>query len=47
MVMGSEGTIGIITSATIKLRPLPEVVEYDSILFHDFMSGTDFMYEVS
>lgn len=45
--LGSEGTLGIITSAVIKLKPVAEVVEYDSILFHDFLSGTDFMYEVA
>lgn len=36
MILGSEGTLGIITSAVIKLRALPEKIVYDSILFHDF-----------
>lgn len=46
-ILGSEGTFGIITSAVIKLRNLPEKVVYDSILFHDFDAGTNFMYDVS
>ena len=46
-ILGSEGTIGIITEAVIKIRLLPQVVKYDSIIFYDFESGTDFMYEVS
>ncbi|KRX00983.1 FAD-linked oxidase-like, C-terminal [Pseudocohnilembus persalinus] len=46
-ILGSEGTLGIITQATLKLRTIPECVEYDSIIFHDFVSGCDFMYEVA
>ncbi len=45
-VLGSEGTLGIITEAVIKIRLIPECVEYDSIIFHDFDLGTEFMYEV-
>lgn len=28
LVMGSEGILGIITEAVIKIRPLPKVVKY-------------------
>jgi alkyldihydroxyacetonephosphate synthase len=40
---GSEGTLGVITRAVVKLTPLPEAQIYDSILFPDFASGVEFM----
>ena len=36
MIMGSEGNLGIITEAVIRVRPLPETRIYDSILFYDW-----------
>ena len=47
IIMGSEGNFGIITEAVLRVRPLPEVRIYDSILFYDFEQGIKFMYEVS
>jgi alkyldihydroxyacetonephosphate synthase len=47
MIMGSEGNFGIITEAVVRVRPIPEIKIYDSILFHDFEEGIKFMYEVS
>ena len=44
--MGSEGIFGIITEAVVKIRPLPEAKEYESIIFHDYSIGIKFMYEV-
>lgn len=46
-IIGSEGTIGLITDVVVKLREIPEVVEYDSILFHTYDEGIEFMYEVA
>jgi len=46
-LFGSEGRLGIITSAVVKIFPLPEVQRYGSILFYDFASGVDFMYELA
>lgn len=46
-ILGSEGIFGIITEAVIKVKPTPANVIYDSIIFHDFESGTQFMYEVA
>lgn len=45
--MGSEGNYGVITEVVIKVKPLPEVRIFDSILFHDWESGIKFMHEVS
>ena len=45
-VLGSEGCLGIITSATVKIFPLPEARMYGSIVFPDFESGTRFLYEL-
>jgi alkyldihydroxyacetonephosphate synthase len=46
-MFGSEGNLGIITSAVVKLFPLPEVQHYDSLLFKDFSSGVAFMYDLA
>lgn len=45
-LFGSEGSLGIITGAVVKLFPLPEVQRYGSILFPDFETGVQFMYEL-
>ena len=46
-MLGSEGTLGIVTSAAVKLFPLPEVQRYGSILFPSFAAGIAFMYELT
>jgi alkyldihydroxyacetonephosphate synthase len=46
-MFGSEGTLGIITSAIVKLFTLPEVQEYGSVLFPTFENGFQFMYELA
>jgi alkyldihydroxyacetonephosphate synthase len=46
-MFGSEGKLGIITSAVVKLFPLPESQVYDSLLFKDFSSGCAFMYDLA
>ena len=47
IVMGSEGNIGIITEAVMRIRPLPKVKIYESLIFHNFEIGIKFMQAVS
>ncbi|MCP3978263.1 MAG: FAD-binding oxidoreductase [bacterium] len=45
-VLGSEGNIGIITGAVVKLFPLPEVQRYGSVVFPSFEEGVAFLYDL-
>src|SRR6478736_6101947 len=47
LMFGSEGTLGIVTSAVVKIFPLPEVQEYGSVLFPTFEDGFQFMYDLA
>jgi alkyldihydroxyacetonephosphate synthase len=46
-MIGSEGSLGIITSAVVKLFPLPEEQRYGSIIFKTFEDGLAFMYDLA
>jgi len=47
LMFGSEGKLGIVTSAVVKLFPLPEVQNYGSVLFPTFEDGISFMYDLT
>ncbi|MGE0489569.1 MAG: FAD-binding oxidoreductase [Vulcanimicrobiota bacterium] len=44
---GSEGNLGLITSAVIRIHPKPEVTRYASLVFPTFKAGTDFLFALS
>ena len=46
MILGSEGTLGVVTEVIFKVRPLPRVVKYGSVVFPNFASGVNAMREV-
>jgi len=39
LLIGSEGTYGLITEATMRIHPLPTVQDYRGILFHNLEDG--------
>lgn len=46
-LFGSEGTLGIVTSAIVKVFPLPERVEHDALIFPSFEAGVAFLHDLS
>jgi alkyldihydroxyacetonephosphate synthase len=47
VAFGSEGNLGIITRAVIRIHKLPDVKRYASYVFSDFRTGTAFLYDLS
>uniref|UniRef100_A0A3B3VEE6 Alkylglycerone-phosphate synthase n=1 Tax=Poecilia latipinna TaxID=48699 RepID=A0A3B3VEE6_9TELE len=46
-ILGSEGTLGVVTEVTIKIRPMPEYQKYGSVVFPNFEQGVACLREVA
>ncbi|MFY0600524.1 MAG: FAD-binding oxidoreductase [Cyclobacteriaceae bacterium] len=46
-LFGSEGNLGLITKAVVKIHKKPEVTQYESLIFKDFTTGIAFIKELS
>lgn len=46
-IMGSEGTLGVVTEVTLKIRPLPPCRKYGSIVFPEFVNGVNCLREIA
>lgn len=47
IILGSEGTLGVVTEVLVKIRPLPPVKRYGSLVFPDFGSGVKCLREIA
>ncbi len=47
LLFGSEGNLGVITTATVKIHKLVEKQKYASIIFKDMDTGTNFLRDIS
>lgn len=47
LCFGSEGNLGLITKAIIRIRPLPDVQKYSSLIFPNFNQGVAFLRQLS
>uniref|UniRef100_W5MJ60 Alkylglycerone-phosphate synthase n=2 Tax=Lepisosteus oculatus TaxID=7918 RepID=W5MJ60_LEPOC len=46
-ILGSEGTLGVVTEVTMKIRPVPEYQKYGSVVFPNFEQGVACLREVA
>ncbi|MDD3718059.1 MAG: FAD-binding oxidoreductase [Actinomycetota bacterium] len=44
--IGSEGILGVITEATMRIRPMPEVFDYRGLIFRNFAAGVSAIREM-
>jgi alkyldihydroxyacetonephosphate synthase len=46
-LLGSEGTLGVVTEVVVRVRPLPEAREFGAVAFPTFDDGVAFMRDVA
>lgn len=46
LIIGSEGCLGVITSAIVRIWPVPDVKDFDSVILSDFEHGLHFVRDV-
>lgn len=47
VILGSEGALGVVTEAIVRLRPKAECTRYGSIIFPNFEEGVKAMHEIA
>lgn len=47
IILGSEGTLGVITEVTVIVRPIPPVKKYGALIFRDFETGIKCLREIA
>ena len=47
LLFGSEGNLGLITKAVIRIHRTPEVKKYGSLIFPNFQLGVEFLYRLA
>ena len=47
VILGSEGRLGLITRAAVRIRPLPEVEAFYGVFFHDWLSGVEAVRQIA
>ncbi|KAF5293543.1 hypothetical protein FQA39_LY03028 [Lamprigera yunnana] len=47
LILGSEGCLGVITEVILKIRPLPKIKRYGSVVFPNFELGVNCVREVA
>lgn len=47
LFFGSEGCLGIILSAVVRIHPLPEIVDHDALMLKDFQTGLRFLKDLN